>query len=116
MINLFGAGGARGADCPGTPLLLGGISEMDGGASEAPEAELLSALIWLEFEPLMGPLSASESSALRRFLLFLSTPLVSRSVGAVLEPCVAGGAAGAAGAFPTCRLLTTSLTPATDAA
>src|ERR1700722_1508554 len=117
MINLFGAGGGGGAVCTGAALFEA-ASEIDGGGSEA---ELLSALIWLEFESLFesmaGPWSASESSDLRGFLLFLPMLLLARSVGTVLEACVAGGTAtAAAGAFPTCRLLTTSLTPATDAA
>ena len=58
------------------------IGAVDGGVSEA---ELLSAVIWLEFESLMGPLSAAESSDRRGFLLFLPMPLVVRSVGTVLE-------------------------------
>jgi hypothetical protein len=85
MINLFGAGRGGGGVCTGATLFEG-TSEIGGAGSEA---ELLSALIWLEFESLFesmtGPLSASESSDLRGFLLFLPIPLVALSLGTVLE-------------------------------
>src|ERR1700674_2173170 len=83
MISFLGAGGAGGAwvaaaSFAGSGVICGGASAID----------LLSALVWLEFESFAELSASPEIFAPRSFLLFLR-PLTSRS----------GRTVGGAGAF-----------------
>src|ERR1700736_4829422 len=119
MISLFGAGGGGGA-WPDAALLRGPCA-IWGAASEP---DWLFALIWCEFESFAELPAVSESSETRVLRLFLPrlAALSARARAGIgigpLEFCVATGAATAAAcsALPTCKLLTTSLTPVTDPA
>src|SRR6266852_2395367 len=120
MISFFGDGGCGGT---GDAAVSAGAGVTDAEAGAVSADGWLLALIWSDAESLEEVPAGAVISEVRSLVLFFPAADLGLSAAEALSEeglapgfAVAAGVAAAAGAVPNCRLLTTVLTPGTDAA